>query len=205
MKEYLNYLIGAVVALMLMSGSALACGGMSCSPGQCANKAGQVQACAGGEQACAMGKMGCSKKMHTMNNAGGEKKCVMSKMGHAKKGHPPAPGKTSNYARNILQKGELIGLSDMQRKQINELLANAEAGVAKARVQSLVLVKAFYGKLRDGGVSDNEIKAYTKRMGELRAAHLQANLMASVQTAALLSDEQKAILYGKKKSQAGKK
>jgi len=205
MNKYVKYMMIAATAMMFLSSPALACGGMSCSPGQCANKAGQAQGCAGGEKACAMGKMGCSQKMHAMNNAGGEKKCAMSKMGYAKKGHARVPGKTSNYARNILHKGELIGLSETQRKQINDLLANAEAATAKARVQSSVLIKAFYGKLRDGGVSDNEIKAYAKQMGELRAAHLQANLMASVQTAALLSDEQKAILYGKKKSQTGKK
>jgi hypothetical protein len=205
MNKYCKCLIGTVAALMLMSGSALACGGMSCSPGQCANKAGQAQGCAGGEQACAMRKMGCSQKMHAMNNAGGEKKCAMSKMGHTKKGHIRVPGKTSNYVRNILHKGELIGLSETQRKQINDLLANAEAATALARVQASVLIKAFYGKLRDGGVSDNEIKTYTERMGKLRAAHLQANLMASVHTAALLSVEQKDKLYGRKKSGAGKK
>jgi hypothetical protein len=205
MNKYCKQLIGAVTVLMLMSSPALACGGMSCSPGQCANKAGQAQGCASGEKACAMGKMGCSQKMHAMNNTGGERKCAMSKMGYAKKGHIRVPGKTSNYAHNILNKGELIGLSDAQRKQINDLLANAEAATAKARVQSSVLIKAFYGKLRDGGVSDNEIKTYTERMGKLRAAHLQANLMASVHTAALLSNEQKDKLYGRKKSGAEKK
>jgi hypothetical protein len=182
MNKYCKQFIGAVTALMLMSSPALACGGMSCSPGQCANKVGQAQGC-----------------------AAGDKTCVMSKMGYAKKGHTRIPGKTSNYVHKILSKGELIGLSDVQRKQINDLLANAEAATAKARVQSSVLIKAFYGKLRDGGVSDNEIKTYTERMGKLRAAHLQANLMSSVHVAALLSNEQKAILYGKKKSQSGKK
>ena len=182
MNKYVRHLMIAAIAIMFLSSPALACGGMACSPKSCANNAGYAQGC-----------------------AAGDKTCVMNKMGDAKKGHTRIPGKTSQYVHKILNKGELIGLSDVQRKQINDLLANAEAGVAKARVQSWVLIKAFYGKLRAGGVSDNEIKAYTKRMGELRAAHLQANLMSSVHTAALLSDEQKAKLYGKKKSQTGKK
>lgn len=181
MNKQCLQLIGAVMVIMLFSGPALACGGKACSKMSCSSNAGHAQAC-----------------------AAGDKTCAMNKKRHAKQQHLPTPGKTSNYARKILNKGELIGLTDVQRKQINDLLANAEAAVAKARVQSLVLIKAFYGKLRDGGVSNNEIIAYAKQMGELRTAHLQANLMASVQTAALLSAEQKAILYGKKESQTGK-
>ena len=115
------------------------------------------------------------------------------------------PGKTSQDIHKILNKGELIGLSDAQRKQITALLVEAETGTARASAQSSALIAEFYGKLSSGGVSDDEIKAYTKRMGELRAAHLQANLMSSVHAAALLSDAQKAKLYGNKKSQAGKK
>ena len=182
MNKYFKHLIGAVAALMLMSSPALACGGKSCSPKQCAYKAGQTQKCAYGDKACAM-----------------------SRTGHAKKGHARIPGKTSNYTRKILNKGELIGLSDVQRKQITDLLVGAETGAARAKAQSMALVAEFYGKLRSGGVSDDEIKAYTNRMGEWRTDHLRANLMASVHAAALLSDEQKAKLYARKKSGAGKK
>lgn len=182
MNKYVKHLIIAATAIMFLSSPALACGGKSCSPKQCAYKSGHAQGCAYGDKACAM-----------------------KKMGYAKKGHARVPGKTSHYIHKILNKGELIGLSDAQRKQITALLVEAETGAAKARAQSSALIAEFYGKLRSGGVGDDEIKAYTKRMGELRAAHLQANLMSSVHAAALLSDEQKARLYGNKKSQAGKK
>jgi Spy/CpxP family protein refolding chaperone len=182
MNKYIKHLMIAATAVMFLSSPALACGGKSCSPKQCAYKSGHAQGCVAGDKACAMNKMGYSKK-----------------------GHARIPGKTSQYVHKILNKGELIGLSNAQRKQITDLLVEAETGTARARAQSSALIAEFYGKLRSGGVSDDEIKAYTKRMGELRTAHLQANLMSSVHAAALLSDEQKAKLYGNKKSQASKK
>ena len=200
MHKYIKHFIAALAAFMLLSSPALACGGKSCSPGQCANKAGHAKSCMAGKEKCAMNKAG-----HAQKCAAGDKTCAMNKTGYAKKGHALVPGKTSNYTRKILSKGELIGLSDTQRKQINELLATAEASTARARYLSSALVQELYGKLRSGGVSDGEIKAYTKRMGELRAAHLEANLMASVHTAALLSEEQKAKLYADKKAKTEKK
>ncbi len=179
MNKYVKHLMIAATAIMFLSGSALACGGKSCSPEKCGYKSGQTQ--------------------------GGDQACTMKKMGHAKKGHALIPGNTSDYVHKILNKGELIGLSGAQRKQIAALLVEAETGTARASAQSSALVAEFYGKLRSGGVSDDEIRAYAKHMGELRAVHLQVNLMSSVHAAALLSDEQKAKLYGNKKSQAGKK
>jgi hypothetical protein len=182
MNKYCKHFIGAATVLMLMSSPALACGGKACSPKSCAQNAGHAQGCAAGDKACAM-----------------------NKMRHAGKGHALVPGKTSNYTRKILSKAEFIGLSETQQKQIEDLLAKAEASTAIARKLSSALVQELYGKLRSGDVSDDEIKAYAQRMGELRAAHLEANLMASVHASTLMSDEQKAKLYADKKSQAGKK
>jgi Spy/CpxP family protein refolding chaperone len=177
-----KYVMIAATAIMFISSPALACGGKSCSPKQCAYKVG-----------------------HTQKYSAGDKSCAMGKQGHAKKRHARFPGKTSNYIRKILHKGELIGLSDTQRKQVTDLLVKAETGTATASIQTTAVVAEFYGRLRSGGVSDDEIKAYAQRMGELRAAHLQANLMSSVHAAALLSNEQKTKLYASKKSGAGKK
>jgi len=182
MNQHLKHLMGAVAALMLMSGPALACSGKSCSAKQCDYKAG-----------------------HAQSRACGNNKCAMNKPRHANKGHARIPGKTSNYIHKILEKGELIGLTGTQRRQITDLLAKAETGAAGAGVQITALAAAFYDKLRSGGVDDDEIKAYTQRMGELHAAHLQANLMASVHAAALLSDGQKATLYADQDPGAGEK
>jgi len=123
-----------------------------------------------------------------------------------KKGHRNIPGKSPAYVRKILKKGDQVGLNDSQKKEVGKLLIAAETGAAKAHAEAQIVVADFRSKLHSkGGVSDSDIKAYIKRMGELRSDKLMSNLMASVRASRLLSDEQKSKLYAGKKYQDGKK
>ena len=125
------------------------------------------------------------------------------------KGHKPAhhmsqqvskvPGASNSYVHRILAKGEQIGLSDEQRKQIEEILIAAEKESAEADARADAVVAEFYGKLRAKKAGAAEIDAYAKRMGELYAARLKANLNASTKASNLLSAEQKEKFYAGKK------
>ena len=124
---------------------------------------------------------------------------------HGQYGHYAIPGKTSNYIRKILKRADIVGLSDKQRKQIGDLLVQAEVDTARARAEAQIAVAEFRNKLRSGNVSDRDVEAYSKRMGELRSDKLNANLTASVKASRLLSDAQKSKFYAGKKYQGGKK
>ena len=117
---------------------------------------------------------------------------------HGKQGHHAIPGTSLGHMRSMLKGADRIGLSEKQRQQIGDLLIRAESDAAKAHAEAEVTVAAFRSKLHAGSVSDKEVNAYTKKMGELRAERLAAHLKASVAASRLLSDEQKAKLYGGK-------
>lgn len=118
--------------------------------------------------------------------------------GHGPSGHHAIPGKSPGHIRMMLKSADRIGLSKKQRKQIGELLVEAESGVAKAHAEAEVTVAEFRSRLHAGSVTDKEVDAYTKKMGQLRSASLAANLKASVAASRLLTDEQKSKLYSKK-------
>ena len=125
--------------------------------------------------------------------------------GHGKHGHHAIPGNSLDHIRKILKSADAIGLDNSQRKQVATLLIDAETQVAKAHAEAEVTVAEFRAKMHTGKLSDKEVKAYTKKMGELRAEKLSANLMASVKASRLLSDEQKSKLYSKRKDWDGAK
>jgi len=114
---------------------------------------------------------------------------------HGKYGHHAIPGKTPNYIRKLLKRADRVGLSDKQRKQIGDLLVQAEVDAARAHAEAEITVAAFRSRLHSGKVTDKELNGYAKRMGELRTARLSANLKATVAASRLLSDEQKSKLY----------
>ncbi|GAV19143.1 hypothetical protein MMIC_P0072 [Mariprofundus micogutta] len=171
MNKQLKHLMIATSAALLLSTSALACGGKACPASDCDFKGAKAQDC----------PLSTAKAP-----------------AYKESGHYKIPGKSPRYIRKILSKSDLIGLSDKQRKQIGELLLAAETGAAKAHAEAQITVAEFRSKLHSGNLNDRDIKAYTARMGELRAAKLQANLMASVKASRLLSDEQKSRLYAAK-------
>jgi len=178
MKKQLKHLMIAASAAMLFSTPALACGGKPCASESCDFKGEKAEQCAKG---------------YAKGSA------------YKKSGHHNIPGNGPDYIRKILKKADAIGLSDKQRKQVGELLVVAETGAAKAHAEAQIEVAEFRGKLHGGSLKDSDIKAYTKRMGELRAAKYEANLMASVKASRLLNDEQKAGLYAGKKAMGAKK
>lgn len=117
---------------------------------------------------------------------------------HANSGHRAIPGQRIDYLRRMLKEADAIGLNDKQRKQIAALLIDAESRSAHAHAESEVAVAAFRARLHAGAVSDREVDAYVKRMGELRAERLAANLQATVAAGRLLTTEQKSKLYAHK-------
>ncbi len=136
----------------------------------------------------------------------GSGSCLTGKSSyHGKHDHHTIPGRSPGHIRDILKSADRIGLSEKQRKQIGELLVEAESGVAKAHAEAEVTVAEFRSRLHSGSVTDKEVTAYTKKMGQLRATSLSANLKASVSTSRLLTDEQKSKLYSKPESRGGAK
>jgi len=178
MNKHLKHLMIATSAALLLSTSAIACGGKPCASESCDFKGAKAEKCAKG---------------------------YAKGSGYKKSAHHKIPGNSSAYIRKILKKSDAISLTDKQRKQVGELLVAAETGAAKAHAEAQITVADFRSKLHSGSLKDSDIKAYTKRMGELRAAKLAANLMASVKASRLLNDEQKAGLYAGKKTMGAKK
>jgi len=178
MKNQFKHLMLATSAALLLSTPALACGGKPCASESCDFKGEKAQSCP---------------------------KATGKSSGYKKSGHYNIPGNSPDYIRKILKKADAIALSDKQRKQVGELLVTAETGAAKAHAEAEIEVASFRSKLHSSGLKDSDIKAYTKRMGELRAAKLEANLTASVKASRLLSDEQKSRLYAGKKAMGAKK
>lgn len=169
MNKYIKHLIIAAGATLLISGQAIACEGKSCAAMQ------QAQ----GDS--------CPYKGH--------------KPAHAMQKHQAkkVPGASSNYVHRILSKGEQIGLSAGQRKQIEDILVATMKETAEADARADAVVAEFYGKLRAKKAGDADVDAYAKRMGELHATRLKANLTASMKASALLTSEQKEKFYAGRK------
>ncbi len=127
------------------------------------------------------------------------KKSAAASNYHAHGKHHAIPGKTPDYIRKIVKAADRLGLSDKQRKQVGELLIQAETGAAAVHARAQIAVADFKSKLHAGDATERDIKDYAKQMGELHSAKLQANLKASVAAAKLLSAEQKQMLYAHKK------
>lgn len=199
MYQKMKYVIAVAVIAMFASGQALACGGAKgCMSGQAGTQTSKE---------CPMQKDCPMKKDRPM-----KKDCQMGKgsaykghgYSHAKKHHTNIPGKSTRYVHKILRRGDEIGLSDTQRRQIEDILIAAEKEGAEARARAEAVAAEFYGKLKAGKVNDNEIGAYASRMGELHAARLKANLSASLRASSMLSAEQKAKLYAGKKDKGAR-
>ena len=175
MRNTMKHLMIATGAVLLLSTPAMACGGNA---------------------SCMAGKASC---MASKSAAQPADKGYMHKGGHhswhGKKRHAGYPGRDSHYVKKILSRGDEIGLSEEQRRQIEELYIAAKRETAESRARAETVATEFYGKLKAGKADDAEIDAYAARMGELHAARLKANLAASTKASALLSAEQKKKLY----------
>ncbi len=109
--------------------------------------------------------------------------------------HHAIPGKSPAYIRKIVKSADKLGLSDKQRKQVGELLVQAESAAAEVHAKAEIAVAEFRGKLHSGEATDRDMRAYARLMGELHSAKLEANLKASMAAAKLLNTEQKQKLY----------
>jgi len=178
MNKQMKQLIIAAATALLLSSPALACGGKPCASESCDFKGAKSEHCVQGDA-----------------KGSGYKTSV----------HHNIPGNSPDYIRKILKKADVIALSDKQRKQIGELLVAAETAAAKVHAEAQIEVAEFRGKLHGSKLKDSDIKAYSQRMGELRAAKYEANLMASVKASRLLTDEQRAGLYAGRKAAGANK
>lgn len=184
MHKKLKQLIIALGAALLIATPAMACGGKA--------------SCMAGKGGCMAGKAAAHTAKKECNYKGGHQAW------HGKKRHAGYPGRDSHYVKKILSRGDEIGLSDEQRRQIEDLYAAAKKEVAESRARAEAAAAVFYGKLKAGKVDDAEIDSYAARMGELHAARLKANLTASTGASALLTAEQKKKLYAGKRTESEK-
>lgn len=173
MNKSLKHLIVATSAALLFSTSVLACGAAPCGTENCDFNGAKPEKC---------------------------EKGYAKKAGYKRSAYHKIPGNSPSYVRKILKKGDL---NDKQRKQVGALLIAAETDAAKAHAEAQIAVAEFRTKLHSGDLKDRDIKAYAKRLGELRAAKLETNLMASVKASRLLTADQKAGLYAGGKSWKG--
>lgn len=169
MNRHVKHLVIAAATALLFSGQAMACGGARA----CMADKGTMQQGQGGS---------CPYQGHMPAGA---------TQTHAKK----IPGASSDYVRRMLRNGEQLGLSAEQRKQIEEILVTAEKEAAEAAARADTVVADFYGRLRTKKTGAADIDAYARRMGELHAARLKANLTASIKASELLTPEQKKKFY----------
>jgi len=152
----------------------------------------------------ACGDQGCDPKTCEIMGANQPVKAYHGKAGktgkYARSAHHLIPGNSPAYIRKILKKADALDLTEKQLKQVGDLLVQAETSAAKVHAESQIEVASFRTKLHSKNITDKDVTSYTKRMGELRAAKLSANLKASVAASRLLSDEQMQKLYAKQKA-----
>lgn len=121
---------------------------------------------------------------------------------YGKSGKHAIPGSSPAHLRMILKGADKLGLTDKQRSKIGDLLVQAQTDAAKAHAQMEVAVAEFKSKMHAGKAGEKDMKAYAKRLGELKTAKLLAHLLACNEAKALLSDEQrekmKAMRHGGK-------
>jgi hypothetical protein len=110
---------------------------------------------------------------------------------NGKSGKHAIPGSSPAHLRMILKRADKLGLSDKQRGQVGDLLVQAQTDAAKAHAQMEVTVANFKATMRSGKVTEKDMKAYAKRLGELRTAKLLAHLLACNEAKSLLSDDQR--------------
>lgn len=118
------------------------------------------------------------------------------------------PGDSPTHLRMMLKRADKLGLSDKQRGQVGDLLVQAQTDAARAHAQMEVTVVEFKSKLRAGKVTEKDMKAYAKRLGELRTAKLLAHLLACNEARSLLSDDQREkmkVMHHGGKNWRGKK
>ena len=110
---------------------------------------------------------------------------------YSKSGKHAIPGSSPAHLRMILKRADKLGLSDKQRGQVGDLLVQAQTDAAKAHAQMEVTVVGFKSRLRAGKVTEKDMRAYARRVGELRTAKLLAHLLACNEAKSLLSDDQR--------------
>jgi hypothetical protein len=113
---------------------------------------------------------------------------------YSKSGNHAIPGDSPAHLRMMLKRADKLGLSDKQRGQVGDLLIQAQTDAAKAHAQMEVTVAAFKSKLHAGKVGEKDMRAYAKRVGELRTARLLAHLLACHKAKSLLNDDQRETM-----------
>ncbi len=108
---------------------------------------------------------------------------------YGKSGKHAIPGDSPAHLRMILKHTDKLGLSDKQRSKVGDLLVQAQTDAARAHAQMEVTVAEFKSKLRAGKVTEKDMKAYAKHVGDLRTAKLLAHLLACNEAKSLLSDD----------------
>ncbi|MDQ6997956.1 MAG: Spy/CpxP family protein refolding chaperone [Mariprofundus sp.] len=113
---------------------------------------------------------------------------------HHASGHHNIPGKSLSYLRLVVKNASSLKLNDKQRKAVGALLIQAESDASAAHAKAEITVAEFRSKLYAGKVTARDVKAYSNRMGELRAMALSARLLPSIQVKGLLTKEQQKAL-----------
>jgi Spy/CpxP family protein refolding chaperone len=108
-----------------------------------------------------------------------------------KSGKHAIPGSSPAHLRMILKRADKLGLSDKQRSKVGDLLVQAQTDAAKAHAQMEVTVSEFKAKMRSGKMTEKDMRAYAKRLGELKTAKLLAHLLACNEAKSVLTDEQR--------------
>ena len=109
----------------------------------------------------------------------------------SKSGKHAIPGSSPAHLRMILKRADTLGLSDKQRKQVGDLLVQAQTEAAKAHAQMEVTVAEFKAKMHAGKAGEKDMRTYAKRVGELRTAKLLAHLLACNEAKSILSENQR--------------
>lgn len=99
------------------------------------------------------------------------------------------PGKSASHINKILKMGDLY------------IAASGKAAAIKAEID--VTINKFTSLYKKGGLTEEAIEDYAKKMGELRTLLLQNNLKATYNAKQILTQAQREMLY--KSYASGKK
>ena len=113
---------------------------------------------------------------------------------HAQNAHHNIPGSSLAYLQLVVKSASALGLSEKQQEELGKLLVKAETDVAAIHAKAEMVVAEFRNRLHAGKASAKDVRAYSKKMGELQAESLAARLLPGIQIKSILSAEQREKL-----------
>ncbi len=105
------------------------------------------------------------------------------------------PGKSADHIKKALKHAVEIGLSDSKKKLVADIYIKAKGESAAIKAESEVIVTNFMSLYKQGKVTEEAIRDYAGKMGDLKTRFLLNNLKAMNDVKKILTQGQREIIH----------